>query len=157
MPQEFYSEEEAKQILGMASRQSDAEISRQDLMQMAKELGIAESDLLKAESSYKETQKIAKQKKEFRRIVIQSYVQTAVAWVLVIPLLIFIWAFLTHGPFWPIFPIIGFVIGMPIALIELRNTLGPNFESKFSTWKLKQDAKSVAKEAFRQVLKKFSK
>lgn len=157
MPQEFYSEKEAQQILGIASRTKQEEISGDDLARMAHELGISESELREAKAAYRETFEIDKLKQQFRSKVVQSLVQLLVPIMSINLIFVFVWAFLVSGSIWPLWPILACSGSLIIASMETYKTLGSDFESKFSNWKLKQDAKNAANQVINKVIKKISK
>jgi len=156
MPQEFYSNQEAEEILQMASRSPSSEVSRQELSAMASELGISELDLAEAENNYREVKQVEAQKIQYRRLIVHEFTTGIVTFLCVNAFLILIWAMTGRGFFWPAFPICGWGLGVVIAFSEMQNNLGSNFETKFAKWKLKQDAKKMATKAFAHVVKKIS-
>lgn len=145
MPNEFYSEEEAEQILRLAANQSSrGGLSRDEIMRMASELGIppesvhaaetqvlrhrAEQDIAKAESGERELYKREKR---------NEFLQHFSMYLVINTFLVMIFLFTgSHSYFWPKWPMLGWGIGIASHFFA---TLGEmTSEDAFQKWQLKR-------------------
>ncbi|MDQ7028283.1 MAG: 2TM domain-containing protein [Ardenticatenia bacterium] len=142
-----YSPEDVKAILNRAVELSTREegFSRVQLFDMARELGLSEEVVLRAEEEWlaraneeeERQQFIAKQRQEFREHV--------VAFVIVNAAIVAINLLVTPSFFWAIFPIIGWGIGLAFHAVEALPVSGPKFEARFERWRRKQRLKRQLK------------
>jgi hypothetical protein len=113
--QQFYSEDEAQQILQIAAKKSLSDgMSRDELVRAAAELGISESEILKAEHEVQsQRDELMRQqeefqlKKEFRIYRRRRVLDKIWSFVSANSLFVFIWFFTGMGYFWPIW-VFGF-------------------------------------------------
>lgn len=141
---EFYSEEEVQAILRLASQpNTQRQTSRDQLYQMANELGLSPDAVAHAESQLAGVRKQeemkareAEEREEYRRQV-RSGIRGHLASYIGVNLgLIGIWAATTSPPthdFWPIFPMLGWGIGV---VAHLGSVVGKSaFEEGFQKWR----------------------
>ena len=107
-----YSNEEVQEILREATMmQKDPEISPEQLLEIASEVGISAQTLQKAEQSWlerqKASQKQAKRRREFIRFNLIPYLVVGV-------FLVLLNLATTPLDFWSIYPILGWGLGVAI-------------------------------------------
>ncbi|MBS1717972.1 MAG: hypothetical protein JSS72_09610 [Armatimonadetes bacterium] len=110
--QRFYSQEDAEEILRLASRQQfEGGVTLSDLQRMAGELGLSPDAIQRAEAelaaqSAQAQQKALEQQKwaEFKERYRHSYVSEVLSSLSFVTVMTFIWYFTSHGHghFWPI-------------------------------------------------------
>jgi hypothetical protein len=139
--QQFYSQEEAEAILRLATKQQNPEgIDRQRLLQTAAELGISADALEKAEAVFAKERTAAQQQAEedaLRRDYLRSRIigwrSHLISYVCVNAGLIATYFALDRGDyFWPMWPLLGWGIGLAIHAMAHLSKLGS--EDGFQSW-----------------------
>lgn len=166
-----FRQEEAEQILREAVRrdmeqQAPAasvaagagalDVSRERLQAMAEELGITPAALeavLRDREIAAEQRRTQESEQELRREFIQrrhaDFLPHLTSYLGVNVLLIAIWFLTTpHGYFWPVWPMLGWGLGIFFHGTAALPTRGPNFEREFAGWKARRQ-KRQEKEAKR--------
>ena len=122
-----YSNEEVQEILREATMmQKDNEISQEQLLEIAAEVGISAENLQKAEKAWLErkekTQKQARRKSRFIRFHLIPYLAVSV-------FLVLLNLVTTPRYFWSVYPILGWGLGVTIdgSLIYSKNNKKINF------------------------------
>lgn len=135
-----YTSEEAEAILKLASKQQNVGgISREQLLHTASELGISPEAVASAEAEYRVTRQEAagreqvlsmrRQFMEERRITFATHLGI---YLLINLGLVLTWYFSDRGYFWPMWPLLGWGIGM--LAHGLTYFSGQQAEAEFQTW-----------------------
>lgn len=115
MPQ-FYSEQEAEQILRSAAKKSgtSTEISRDRLLQMAAEAGIDAEYVLSAEMELSTIREDGQIEEEYRQKMRSSYLAEVSSSAGVMAVCTAIWLFTSgwNSYFWPMWVLLGLLIGL---------------------------------------------
>lgn len=109
---ETYSNQEVQEILREATTmQKDSEISQEQLLEIAAEIGISGETLEQAKQAYLQkkiaSQKLAKRRNKFIRFHLIPYIAVSV-------FLILLNLVTTPRNFWSIYPILGWGLGVTI-------------------------------------------
>jgi hypothetical protein len=146
---EFYSEEEAEQILKLAATKfSSGGVSRDDLMQSAAELGISPEALMEAERTVMENRTAAQDLAEFDAYQKREFFENLTAFVTVNGFLIGIdlWTnqFWVNGmhPTWSLLPFCGWGIGLFFDVVSTFVKSSSGYREEFDKWKRRRDRKA---------------
>ena len=145
MPEnQFYTEEEAQRILEVANRSPIASggMSRDQILQVAAEMGISADAVTAAEKEIREHGREKQDWQEYRDHVSRSYLQGVGSWVGTSIMLAGINLFTGAGRLWSIWPI-G-IYGLVILKDSIERWMQRpwNDRSKFEEWKRKRDEKA---------------
>ena len=111
--QEFYSEEEAEQILRRAAQKTvSTGIDRNRLLQMAEEAGISADEVLRAEREVVERRQNESIIAEFRAKSRASFFGEIWSYAGTFATVTFIWYLTGAGYFWPAWVSIAFILGI---------------------------------------------
>ena len=155
---EYYSEEEAQEILRQAvARQAQVGgfghehlpgsapgFSSTDLERMAAELGVAPELVRQVQQERMLRVQEETERKEFIRHQRADFREHLAAYVIVNGMLIAMDFFTSHHITWSIWPLFGWGIGLLFAAKEAFITEGEDFEKEFDKWRKKR-AKRRAK------------
>lgn len=138
MPQEFYNEEEAEQILRLATQQSvTGGLSREALLRTAAEVGLTEAQVVAAEAQLREATDQQSLAERFRLRQRAKFVQEVLSFVGVNAFMFGIWWMGGRGYFWPGWVLVAMGVG---ALDEIPKRLIPassSYQKSFARWKAK--------------------
>lgn len=152
---EFYSEEDVQAILRLASQSStQAGMSREQLLQMATELGLSEDAVMRAEGQLSKVKADAELKaqesqdrEKYRREVTSGVRGHVISYLAVNAGLIVTWAATTTPPthdFWPIFPLAGWGFGLVSHLVSVLNKGA--FEEGFQKWQRERALREMGRQ-----------
>lgn len=148
--QEFYSEDDAQEILRLAARTPQpGGMSRDQMASVASELGISPEALAAAELEFRNQQQArleasaeAEQKRLFQRKRVGDFIGHLVTYVSVNAFLIFIWSRSAGSSFWPGYVLGGWGIGV---IAQLASLFMPSeFEKEWAAQKIKEDPEKLA-------------
>ena len=107
-----YSNEDVQEILREATiRQKDPDISPEQLVEIASEVGISAQTLQKAEQAWLERQKVSQKQAKRRREFIRFHL---IPYLVVSVFLVLLNLATTPRDFWSIYPILGWGLGVTI-------------------------------------------
>jgi hypothetical protein len=144
-----YSEETAKEILKRAidlqGDHSEADFSREQLLDMARDLGISEASLAKAEQNWLAEQTVSEEERmtveeraAFERHRTQEF-RTHLATYLIVNTFLFIIYLVTGASHpWFIYPLLGWGIGVAIHAVTSYQQDGYNYEQELIQWRAKR-------------------
>lgn len=148
-----YSDEEAREILKRAvdfQQQDDFEYSRDQLMDLGREMGLSEDAIVKAEQAHLANQRaetpvvpkptsfeipVEEEELAFRRHRMQEFQQNLRSYMIVIPFLFLINFFSTGlDPLWAIYPALGWGMGVLFHYNSARQTEGDEYDKLLDDW-----------------------
>jgi hypothetical protein len=151
-----YSDDEAREILKRAVEyqdQSESHYTRDQLLDIGREMGLSEDAIVKAEQAHLAkkgietpvvlaptpltTYEIPVEAEEmaFRRHRIQEFRQNLTSYAIIIPFLFLLNLFTTgFDPLWAIYPALGWGIGVLFHYFSSRQTEGDDYEKQFDEW-----------------------
>jgi hypothetical protein len=153
-----YSDEEAREILKRAvdfQQNDDFEYTRDQLLDMGREMGLSQDAIVKAEQAYlakrgiespvvpKSTPSPALTTFEFpveadefafRRHRLQEFREHLYAYSIVMGFLFLINLFTGIDDFWVVYPALGWGIGIAFHFFSSRQTEGDEYEKAFDKW-----------------------
>lgn len=156
---EFYSEEDVQTILRLASQSgAQAGLSRDQLLQMAQEIGLSQEAVARAESQLAKVKEEAAAKAEeaesrieYRSQVMGSFRGHAISYVAVNLGLVMTWLATTNPPnhdFWPIYPMLGWGFGLIGHLTSVFNKGA--FEEGFRQWQKEKNLVGLGSRLLKQ-------
>ncbi|HLK13993.1 MAG TPA: 2TM domain-containing protein [Fimbriimonadaceae bacterium] len=138
MPQEFYNEEDAEQILRLATHQSlSGGLTREALLRTAAEVGLSEAEINAAEAQLSQSRNTADLADRFRQRQRGRFIQGVLSYIGVNAFLIGVWWMTGHGYFWPGWALVGMALG---SFDEISKCLIPSsaaYQRAFARWKRK--------------------
>jgi hypothetical protein len=147
MPQNFYEEEEAEAILRIASKRvALGNVSRDELLASAAELGIPAEAVLEAESAYRNQRVEVGLRREYDQYAKREFLSSIGSWFFVNCGLVALNVFTDHQVSWALWPVCvwGFFVLMDIPETFLRGST--EYEKHYQKW-LRRRAKKEAKES----------
>jgi hypothetical protein len=139
MAQQF-DERDAEEILKRAAAMDgNAQIDRAIMERTAAELGISPENLARAEADYLKERERTRHLDEFLTYRKKAMSAQFGLYVVINCFLIGIWAFGARGGyFWPMWPIMGWGIGLAVQFLQLRNQTSDDFHREFAEWKARR-------------------
>lgn len=130
-----YSELEVQQILQKAlSRRAGNSLSREQVAEIAKELGVSPEDFALAEAEWREEALKDKDRVEFILLVRRRFRDSMVTYVLVNGGLIGLNLAISGGVTWAVYPLIAWGIFLLLEGWSVVATDGHHFEQRFQAW-----------------------
>lgn len=150
--QRFYSDEEANEILKLASQQGHSEsgMSRDSLLQAAAELGISATDLAAAERQVIEQRQSKNDLAEFDRFQRSEFFEHLMTYLILNGFMVGINFFTAgHRISWALFVILGWGIGIAFDAYGTFARSSASYRDDFENWKRRRDkrAKKAAEKA----------
>lgn len=137
MLREFYSHEDAQEILKLAiARQVDADdLTRQQLLEVAEEMGIAQVDLQAAEQQWLLQKSASQERLAFDEHRHGRFNRSVIRYIIISGFLVVIDLISGGGLSWSIY--FGLLMGLPIALKawKLYRLRGEDYEDAFQRWR----------------------
>lgn len=140
MPQEFYQEDEAAQILRLAAQQQVVGgVDRDTLLQTAAEVGIPASAVEAAERQFALNREDLSLSLEFKRRQRVDFFESIATFVGVNSLMVAIWYFTGRiFLFWPAFVMLAMGIGVITSIPEHFMPAGSSYQKAYAKWKKKR-------------------
>lgn len=130
-----YRSEDVQEILQRALvRQQSGEYSRQQLEEMATELGIAPETLQAAEQDWLSEQGEVHDRKLFNAYRRKKFKRHLIPYLAVNTFLVLINLITERHNFWAIYPILGWGLGLFFHGWSAYQTEGDDYETKFQAW-----------------------
>nr|WP_290666114.1 2TM domain-containing protein [Ardenticatena sp.] len=134
-----YTPEEVRAILQRAVELDDRRerFSRDELLAMAREVGLSEEAVLAAERAMRPTGKaaeLARARQAFIAERRQEFKQHVLVYACVNLFLVILNVMFSPDVWWFIFPAMGWGIGLAFHAFEALQTEGPAFEDAFESW-----------------------
>jgi hypothetical protein len=130
-----YRSEDVQEILQRALvRKQAGEYSRDQLVEMATELGITSETLQDAEQEWLTQRDEARERRLFNAYRRKKFKAHLIPYVAVNTFLILINLITDRGSFWAIYPILGWGLGLFFHGWSAYQTEGDDYETKFQIW-----------------------
>src|SRR5579871_1706911 len=143
MSQKFYDDQEADQILRLASQKaSTAGISRDRLLATAAELGISAEAVEEAERTMLRQREDARHRADFDKERRRDFYTHLFSWVIVNTFLVAIWMITDRSYFWPIWPMLGWGIGLAFHATATYFKGSGEYEKDYEKWLAKRLVKT---------------
>ena len=131
-----YTSDDVQQILQRAlTRKQDGQFSREQLMEMASELGITSDVLQEAEAEWKLKRNEEHERKSFNAFQRRAFKAHLIPYLAVNTFLVLINLVTSPGYFWAIFPMLGWGLGLFFHGWSAYQTEGEAYERMFQQWK----------------------
>jgi hypothetical protein len=138
-----YRSEDVQEILQRALvRQQSGEYSRQQLTEMATELGITPEALQNAEQEWLSEQNEQRERKLFNAYRRRKFRAHLIPYVAVNTFLVLINLVTGGGTFWAIYPVLGWGLGLFFYGWSAYQTEGEDYEAKFQIWRKQRYSKT---------------
>ncbi len=159
-----YSDLEVQQILQKAlSRRSGERLSREQVAEIAKELGVSEADFAQAEAEWRLEVLKEQDRREFIQLIRRRFRDSLVTYILVNGGLIALNFTTARAVTWALYPLIGWGILLLLEGWSVVATDGQNFEQRFQRWheqrqqeRLNQELKQKLTSAATEVTEKVA-
>ena len=147
MEQPRYSEEDARRILqdALEHQNDETEFSREQLMEMADELGIAKESVLAAEKKLLSKQNVEQERLMFERQRRQKFRTQLMSYGIVITFLFFINLLTSPSHWWFLYPLLGWGMAIAFQAWEISQTEGEKYEKEFEKWRVKRQIEDKTK------------
>jgi hypothetical protein len=141
--QRFYEEEEAEQILRLASSLTSTAgaMSRDRLLSTAAELGITPEAVEMAERQLAEQKSVKADRLEFDTNQKREFYGHLMSYVLVNGFLVAVNLMTSRGYFWAIWPILGWGLGLSFHVAETFFKGSEAYQEEFEKWRRKKNRK----------------
>lgn len=149
----FYHQEDIQQILNLAiARQVDGgEFSREQLVEIASELGIASETLLKAEEEWLLQQQHQQQRDQFN-IYRHSKLKQSIGKFLITNSFLVAFNFLTAGHLsWSLYILLVWGLGLALQVWNNYQLHGEDYEQAFQKWYRRQQLAQAAQSVFTRI------
>ncbi|WP_414752298.1 2TM domain-containing protein [Anabaena sp. CCY 9910] len=133
-----YNSEQMQQILQKAfARQQQGEISRQQIIEIASELGVSSASLQAAEQEWLSQEIGDKKRQRFHAQRREEFKTHLITFIGVNGLLVVLNLLTSPSYFWAIFPLLGWGLGLLFSGIKAYKTSGGSYEHDFQEWSKK--------------------
>ncbi|ABA22410.1 conserved hypothetical protein [Trichormus variabilis ATCC 29413] len=130
-----YNSEQMQQILQKAfARQQQGEISRQQIIEIASELGVSSASLQAAEQEWLSQEIGDKKRQRFHAQRREEFKTHLITFIGVNGFLFVLNLLTSPGYFWAIFPLLGWGLGLLFSSIKAYKTSGESYEHDFQEW-----------------------
>ncbi|AFY32647.1 2TM domain-containing protein [Calothrix sp. PCC 7507] len=130
-----YNSEQMQQILQKAfARQQQGEVSRQQIIEIASELGVSSESLQAAEQEWLIQEIEVKKRQKFHSQRRGEFKSHLIAFIGVNGFLIVLNLLTSPAYFWAIFPILGWGLGLFFDAVKAYKTNGESYERDFQEW-----------------------
>jgi hypothetical protein len=155
---EVYSSEDAQQILQRAiARQAEAgELSRQQLLEIADELGISPETLAAAEQEWNLHRQELTTREAFDQERRRRFRQNLAKYGIVNGLLVGLNLATAHRVSWSLYVVFGWGIAVALSAWRTFQTEGDDYDRAFQRWQLKRQVGQSLKTLSARWLKRFS-
>jgi len=137
--QRYYDEEDAEQILRLASSMSSpvGAMSRDRLLETAAELGITPEAVAMAEKQYASSKVELSDRAEFDRRLRRDFYGHLASYLIVNGFLCGINLY-SGGYFWAIWPLLGWGIGLAFSVVETFFRNSESYQQEFDKWRARR-------------------
>jgi hypothetical protein len=134
---DFYHPDDVQQILQIAiAKQSDSEeLSRNQLMEIADDLGISRSELANAEQEWLALQSEAQERLAFRQYQRKQVNQHAIKYLIVNGFLVLIDLVSGGGLGWSLYVVLGWGLLLALDAWKRLNASSDSYETTFQNWR----------------------
>lgn len=130
-----YNSDEMRQILQKAfTRQQQGEVSREQIIEIASELGVSSQSLQAAEQEWLLQEVEVKKRQRFNAQRRGQFKSHLIAFLGVNGFLIVLNLLTSPAYFWAIFPILGWGLGLFFDAMKAYKTSGESYEHDFQEW-----------------------
>ncbi len=130
-----YNSEQMQQILQKAfTRQQQGEVSREQIIEIASELGVSSASLQAAEQEWLIQEIEVKKRQKFNAKKLGEFKSHLVYFMGVNGLLIVLNLLTSPTYFWAIFPLLGWGLGLFFSGMKAYKTNGESYERDFEEW-----------------------
>ncbi|MCG8366064.1 MAG: 2TM domain-containing protein [Pseudanabaenales cyanobacterium] len=152
---DLYPSEDAQQILQIAiARQTEAgELSRDQLLEIASELGIPEDTLWAAEQEWLSQRGVAQDQQTFDAYRRQKFQHHLVRYIAVNLFLLLLNLLIGEGFSWSLYVLLGWGLGLALHAWSTFQPKGFKYEEEFQKWRRRRQFK----ESFNSLLNRFLK
>ncbi len=136
-----YRSDDVQQILQRAlARRQEGEFSRQQLVEMAAELGISPAILEQAEQEWLAEQVEGRDRRAFDAYRRRAFKTHLIPFLAVNTFLILLNLATSPGSFWAIYPLLGWGLGLFFHGWSAYQTEGDQYEQMFQQWRKQRSA-----------------
>jgi hypothetical protein len=133
-----YNSEQMQQILQKAfARQQQGEISRQQIIEIASELGVSSASLQAAEQEWLSQEIEEKRRHKFHAQRQGEFKSHLISFIGVNGFLIALNLWTSPSYFWAIFPLLGWGLGLFFSGMKAYKNSGESYERDFQEWSRK--------------------
>ncbi|WP_066379336.1 MULTISPECIES: 2TM domain-containing protein [unclassified Anabaena] len=133
-----YNSEQMQQILQKAfARQQQGEISRQQILEIAAELGVSSESLQAAEQEWLTQEIEDKKRQKFHAQRHNEFKTQLISYIAVNGFLIVLNLVTSPSYFWAIFPLLGWGLLLFFSGMKAYQTQGESYEQDFQEWSKK--------------------
>lgn len=137
---ETYSEEQVDQILryALAKRTNGQNLTKQQIYEIASDMGISESDFLAAVQQWQSTQSIRQEQVEFDKYKQKSFNSNFLKYAIVNSFLVALNLFTSGKIGWAIYPLLFWGLGVALDAWSTYQKESDEYEKQFQKWQRKQ-------------------
>ncbi|MBG1241712.1 2TM domain-containing protein [Nostoc sp. UIC 10607] len=133
-----YDSEDVQKILQIAlTRKQEGEFSREQLVEMASELGISSDILETTEKKWLAQQEEERSRRTFNTFRRKAFWTQFISFLAVNSFLILLNLITSPSYFWAIFPVLGWGLGLFFHWWSVYQTKSENYEIAFQKWRAK--------------------
>lgn len=144
MPQEFYNQEQAEEILRLAAhRDLSGGVTRDALLRMAGEVGLSPEAVAAAEQEYVDRTQDASLERQFAARQRSEYWSKILAYIGTNGMLVGIWWLTGHGFFWPGFIVLFMAIELVESIPAHFMTASGGYRKAFLKWKARRERREA--------------
>jgi hypothetical protein len=130
-----YNSDEMQQILQIAfARKQQGEVSREQIIEIASELGVSSASLQAAEQEWLRQEVEAKKRQIFNAQRRREFKSHLVSFVAVNGFLVALNLFTSPSYFWSVFPLLAWGLGLFLHGMKVYQTKGESYEHDFQEW-----------------------
>jgi hypothetical protein len=138
MPQEFYEEKEAEEILRLATRQQfNGGMTRDALLRMASEVGLSEAEVVAAEQKYRSASDEQELAALFAKRQRANFIAEVLGGIGVNAFMVAIWWMSGRGSFWPGWLMVPSIYGAFDMIPKHLMPASSSYQKAFAKWKAK--------------------
>ena len=131
-----YRSEDVQQILQRAmAHKQEGEFSREQLLEMASELGISPDILQAAEQEWLAQREGVRERQAFNTYQRRAFRAHLIPYLAVNTFLILLNLLTSPSRFWAIYPLLGWGLGLALHGWSAYQTEGENYEKAFQVWR----------------------
>lgn len=135
-----YSEEQVDQILryALAKRTNGQNLTKQQIYEIASDMGVSETDFLAAVQEWQSTQVVRKEQVEFDKYKKKSFQSNVLKYAIVNSFLVVLNLFTSGNIGWAIYPLLFCGLAVALDAWVTYQTESEEYEKQFQKWLQKQ-------------------